>query len=124
MDDTRAIAALGALAQESRLKVFRLLTGRGERGMAAGEIARRLGVPHNTLSTHLGLLSQAGLVRARRDGRSIIYSMDLAGVRALLGFLMQDCCNGRPEVCAPLLDAVAAGCCRPAKARRKPARAA
>lgn len=119
MEITRAIAALSALAQESRLKVFRLLIARGDGGMAAGEIARRLKVPHNTLSTHLGLLSQAGLVRSRRDGRSIVYATHLPGIRALLGFLMRDCCNGRPEVCAPLLDAVASGCCAPADAKKR-----
>ncbi len=119
MEINRAIAALGALAQESRLKVFRLLIERGGAGMAAGEIARRLKVPHNTLSTHLGLLSQAGLVRSRREGRSILYAMNLKGVRALLGFLMQDCCNGRPEVCAPLIDAVTSNCCAPAPTKRR-----
>ena len=110
MDISSAVASLSALAQESRLRVFRLLVECGEDGIAAGEIARALGIPHNTLSSHLGLLSQAGLVQSRRDGRSIIYAVDLAGMRALLGFLMQDCCNGRPEVCAPLLDAVLPDC--------------
>ena len=119
MDVENAIAALGALAQESRLKAFRLLIERGEEGMPAGEIARRLKVPHNTLSTHLGLLSQAGLVRSRRQGRSIIYAMHVPGIRGLLGFLMQDCCNGRPEVCAPLLDAVASGRCATAAGKKR-----
>ena len=110
MDISSAVTSLSALAQENRLRVFRLLVECGQDGIAAGEIARALGTPHNTLSSHLGLLSQAGLVQSRRDGRSIIYAVDLAGMRELLGFLMQDCCNGRPEVCAPLLDAVLPAC--------------
>lgn len=110
MDISTAVASLSALAQESRLKVFRLLVECGQDGIAAGEIARALGIPHNTLSSHLNQLAQAGLVQSRRDGRSIIYAVDLAGTRQLLGFLMQDCCRGRPDVCAPLLDAVFAPC--------------
>ena len=106
MDTRTAIAALGALAQDSRLSVFRLLVAHGADGLPAGEIARRLGAPHNTMSAHLGVLARAGLVRSRRDGRSIIYAADFAGLRALLGFLMEDCCKARAELCAPLLDAV------------------
>jgi DNA-binding transcriptional ArsR family regulator len=121
MDMETAVGALGALAQETRLKAFRLLVARGEEGMAAGEIARRLKAPHNTMSTHLGLLSRAGLVRARREGRSIVYAMNLAGVRGLLAYLMQDCCNGRPEVCAPLIEAVTSSCCAPAPQRKRKA---
>lgn len=105
MDENAAIAALSALAQDSRLKVFRLLVTHGARGLPAGEIARRLGAPHNTMSAHLGVLARAGLVRSRRAGRSIIYAADFAGLRALLGFLMEDCCRARAELCAPLLDA-------------------
>ncbi len=111
MDISTAVASLSALAQESRLKVFRLLVECGQDGIAAGEIARALGIPHNTLSSHLSLLVQAGLIQSRRDGRSIIYAVDLAGTRRLFGFLMQDCCRGQPEVCAPLLDAVFPACC-------------
>jgi ArsR family transcriptional regulator, arsenate/arsenite/antimonite-responsive transcriptional repressor len=110
---TAAVEAMNALGQETRMRAFRLLVEAGEEGVPAGEIARRLDVPHNTLSTHLAQLTRAGLVRSRRESRSIIYMADLAGIRALLGFLVQDCCHGRPETCAPLLDAVLplAVCC-------------
>jgi DNA-binding transcriptional ArsR family regulator len=114
MDELIALRALAALAQESRLAVFRLLVRTGPDGMAAGEIARALDVPHNTMSSHLSILSAAGLLTARREGRSIIYAIDFAGVRRLLTFLMQDCCNSRPEICAPLIAQVAPECCDPA----------
>jgi DNA-binding transcriptional ArsR family regulator len=93
MDETRAIAALGALAQESRLKVFRLLVRRGPAGLAAGQISDRLGVPPTTLSFHLNQLAHAGLVRAKRAGRSILYAADYAGMRALMAFLTENCCQ-------------------------------
>jgi ArsR family transcriptional regulator len=111
MDTTTAVRALGALAQESRLAAFRLLVRAGDRGLPAGEIARALAIPHNTLSTHLAALAQGGLVRSRRDGRSIIYSVDFAGTRALLAFLLEDCCRGAPEICSPALDSVLAVRC-------------
>jgi DNA-binding transcriptional ArsR family regulator len=101
-----AVEALSALAQGSRLAVFRLLVRAGAEGMAAGDIAREIGALPNTLSSHLTILGHAGLVRARRDGRSIIYSADYDTMRGLLGFLVEDCCAGRPEICAP----IAAGC--------------
>lgn len=101
-----AVEALSALAQGSRLAVFRLLVRAGDAGMAAGDIAREIGVLPNTLSSHLTILGHAGLVRARRDGRSIIYAADYDTMRGLLGFLVEDCCAGRPEICAP----VALGC--------------
>ncbi|MEQ8346713.1 MAG: helix-turn-helix domain-containing protein [Sneathiellaceae bacterium] len=106
MDETKAIAALAALAQDSRLRLFRLLVTAGPEGLPAGEIARRLAVPHNTLSSQLGMLSRAGLARSRRDGRSIIHAPDFDGIRALLGFLMKDCCGGTPECCNPLLEQI------------------
>ncbi len=101
MDFLHAIEALRALAQERRLELFRLLVRCGEEGMAAGELARHMGVPHNTMSSQLAILSRAGLVTASREGRSIRYRVDLAGTRALLAFLTEDCCQGRPELCAP-----------------------
>ena len=116
MDAKLATEAFGALAQVTRLAVFRLLVEAGAKGMPAGDIARRLGVPHNTMSSHLGILARAGLVTSKRESRSVIYAADYAGVRALVAFLLQDCCKGRPEVCAPLLDAAlapAARCCPP-----------
>ena len=113
MDKNVATRAFGALSQETRLEAFRLLVRSGADGMAAGTIARELDIPHNTMSSHLAILANAGLVTSQREGRSIIYSIDFAGTRALLSFLMEDCCQGRPEVCAPILDSVLAGCCIP-----------
>jgi DNA-binding transcriptional ArsR family regulator len=118
MEMSSAVAALSALAQESRLRVFRLLVECGEDGMPAGDIARRQDVPANTMSAQLAVLTGARLIRPRRVGRSIIYAVDFAAVRALLEFLMQDCCNGRPEACALLLDAVLPACCRPVERPR------
>jgi ArsR family transcriptional regulator, arsenate/arsenite/antimonite-responsive transcriptional repressor len=106
MDANTATRAFGALAQDSRLEAFRLLVRAGEEGLPAGEIARALSIPHNTLSSHLSILANAGLVTSRRDGRSIIYRIDFDGTRALLAFLMEDCCQGRPDICAPLLACV------------------
>ena len=111
MDTTVTVKALAALAQESRLNAFRLLVQSGPEGLAAGEIARQLDVPHNTLSSHLSILLNAGLVESRRDGRSIIYSIDFDGTRELLSFLMQDCCQGQPDLCAPVLDSLLPNCC-------------
>ena len=118
MDVTVAVEAMNALGQETRMRAFRLLVEAGEEGLPAGDIARRLGVPHNTMSTHLAQLTRAGLIRPRRESRSIIYVADFAGIRALLAFLVQDCCQGQPEACGPLLDAVLplAACC-PAPSR-------
>ncbi|MEX0809253.1 MAG: helix-turn-helix transcriptional regulator [Dongiaceae bacterium] len=115
MDATTATRAFGALAQDSRLEAFRLLVRAGEEGLPAGEIARALAIPHNTLSSHLSILTHAGLVASRRDGRSIIYRIDFEGTRALLAFLMEDCCQGRPDLCAPLLACVQPVDCGTAK---------
>jgi DNA-binding transcriptional ArsR family regulator len=104
MDLSTTTKALAALSQESRLKAFQLLVRAGTEGIAAGEIARRLQIPHNTLSSQLSILANAGLVSSRRESRSIIYSVDFDATRALLAFLMEDCCQGRPELCAPLVD--------------------
>jgi len=103
MEISEAVGALGALGQESRLRVFRLLIRAGLEGMPAGEIAEQLGVPRNTMSSHLAVLSRAGLVSSRKQGRSVIYAVDLKGTRKLLAFLVEDCCQGKPEVCRPLL---------------------
>lgn len=111
MDTTTAIAALAALAQPTRLGVFRRLVAALPGGEPAGEIARSLGVPHNTLSAHLGVLARAGLVGADRDGRIVRYRADLDGVSRLVGFLTRDCCGGRPEVCTAALPQAA--CCPP-----------
>jgi DNA-binding transcriptional ArsR family regulator len=117
MESTKAVQKLSALAQDARLAVFRLLVKAGPDGMAAGDIARKLKTAPNTLSAQLLLLSNAGLIRARRDGRSIIYAADFDAMSALLVFLTEDCCGGRPEICAPLVS-VATGCCPPKKRAR------
>ena len=104
MDILAATRALGALSQPSRLSAFRLLVEEQDDGMPAGAIAARLGVPHNTLSTHLAILSNAGLVVSARQGRSIIYRADIATLKRLLSFLIEDCCHGQPEKCETLLD--------------------
>lgn len=110
MESGLAIAALGALAQATRLDVFRLLVRHEPAGMAAGEVSRHLNVPQNTMSAHLGILARAGLVRSERQSRSIIYRVDLDALRALTLFLVKDCCAGNPELCAPLI-AELAPCC-------------
>lgn len=102
MEMIDAVAALSALAHEGRLAVFRMLVQTGHEGIAAGEIARRLDVPPNTLSSNLNILSHARLIAGRRDGRSIIYSARYKVMTELLGYLMQNCCAGNPEICAPL----------------------
>ncbi len=112
MESNTAIKRLSALAQEGRLAVFRLLVKAGPAGVAAGDIARALGVTPNTLSAQLTLLANAGLVASRRDGRSIIYAAGYDSMSELLVYLMEDCCQGRPEVCAPLAAVASrAACC-------------
>jgi DNA-binding transcriptional ArsR family regulator len=111
MEVNVATRSFAALAQGTRLEAFRLLVRCGTHGMAAGDIARAINVPQNTMSSHLATLVNAGLLESRRDGRSIIYAVHLDGTQALLTFLLQDCCQGQPEVCTSLLDAVLPGCC-------------
>ena len=111
MEINTAIQALAALSQESRLKTFRLLVRSGSNGMAAGEIARKLDIPHNTLSSHLAILVNADLIQSRRESRSIIYCINLDGTRALLSFLMEDCCGGSPDLCLPVLNSLMPECC-------------
>jgi DNA-binding transcriptional ArsR family regulator len=117
METSDAVRRLSALAQDARLEVFRLLLKAGPEGLPAGEIARRLDTASNTMSAQLLVLANAGLIRARRDGRSIIYSVDFAAMSGLLVFLTEDCCGGRSEICAPLV-AVANRCCKPKKGVR------
>lgn len=105
MDERTAVEAFGALAQDTRLRAFRLLLQQGPDGLPAGEIARRIGTPPNTMSTHLAILTRAGLIQARRESRQVFYGVELTGFRALVAFLVEDCCGGRPGACAPLLDA-------------------
>ena len=108
MKKEKAISALAALAQESRLDVFRMLVQRGPDGMPAGEIGARLGVPSPTLSFHLNHLRHAGLVTCRRDSRSIIYSADYKAMNDLISYLMENCCRGDAQQCAP-------AACKPAR---------
>lgn len=103
METTDALTALSALAHEGRLSAFRLLVEAGDDGLASGQLAERLSMPANSLSTNLGILSAAGLVRSRREGRSVIYAADYGGMAGLIGFLMRNCCQGRAEVCGPVL---------------------
>lgn len=103
MDNSDVILTLGALAQATRLDVFRLLVRSEPAGVAAGEISRILEVPHNTLSTHLGILSHSGLIRGKRYSRSIVYRADLERFREMTLFLVADCCGGNPELCAPVI---------------------
>ena len=102
MEMMNAVTGLSALAHEGRLKAFRLLVRAGHDGIAAGELARRLEVPPNTLSSNLAILSHAGLIESRRAGKSVIYSVQYAHMTALLQFLMEDCCGGSTEICTPL----------------------
>jgi DNA-binding transcriptional ArsR family regulator len=117
MESEDAILALAALAQPTRLDVFKLLVKHEPDGLAAGDIARALVVPQNTMSSHLSVLSRAGLVSAQRFGRSIVYRADLARFQEVVLFMLRDCCDGRPEICAPLIENLTP-CCLP-KARRK-----
>jgi DNA-binding transcriptional ArsR family regulator len=94
MDNIAVVNALGALAQEHRLAVFRLLVQTGEQGMPAGAIADALGVPNSSLSFHLAHLTRAGLIRQERQSRSLIYSADYAAMNELVGYLMENCCGG------------------------------
>ncbi len=98
-----AVDALGALAHETRLSVFRMLVKAGPDGMIAGAIAENCGVPPSTMSHHLATLERAGLVQSERESRLIHYRADFAGMRRLLTFLMQDCCQGAPEMCGVLM---------------------
>jgi DNA-binding transcriptional ArsR family regulator len=107
MDNVEIIAALSALAQTTRLDTFRLLVSREPDGVAAGELARLMVIPQNTMSAHLAILARAGL------SRSIIYRADLQRFREVTLFLLKDCCGGRPEICAPLIADLKT--CRPAK---------
>lgn len=112
MEMTSAVAGLAALAHEGRLAVFRMLVQAGPEGLAAGEIARRLAVPPSSLSANLNVLSHAGLIASRREARSIVYTARYDEMARLLGYLLDDCCNGSPEICGPLAERLsqAAGC--------------
>lgn len=109
METLTVIATFAALSQETRLEVFRLLVRHEPEGLAAGEIARQLEVPHNTMSAHLAVLTRAQLTVSQRQGRSIIYRANLDHMKKTIQFLVRDCCAGHPEVCEPLMAALT-GC--------------
>jgi ArsR family transcriptional regulator, arsenate/arsenite/antimonite-responsive transcriptional repressor len=111
MESEDAILGLAALAQSTRLDVFRLLVKHEPKGLAAGDIARALTVPQNTMSSHLAVLSRAGLVTTQRFSRSIVYRADLTRFQEVMLFMLRDCCDGRPEICVPLIDDLT--CCPP-----------
>jgi len=114
MKTEAAIRALGALAQETRLGIFRMLVSRGFQGLAAGEIGERLELPSPTLSFHLSQLRVAGLVSSRRESRSIIYTANYKTMVDLVNYLTENCCGGHPELCLP---APGASACRSARAQ-------
>jgi DNA-binding transcriptional ArsR family regulator len=115
MESKIAVGALSALAHQGRLDVFRMLVKAGPGGLAAGDVARAADILPNTLSASLNVLSHAGLVSSRREGRSIIYVADYEQMRDLLAFLMEDCCGGEAAICAPLADITTrTTCCEPA----------
>ena len=119
MDSSSAVDALSALAHRGRLEIFRLLVRAGSAGVAAGEISRLTGALPNTLSANLNILSRAGLIASRRDGRSIIYTAAYSRMGALLGFLVEDCCGGNSAICEPLAAlASRANCCAADQAAR------
>ena len=118
MSAPHALATLAALGQPTRLAIFQLLVGAEPDGIAAGSIADKIGCPHNTLSSHLSVLARSGLVRGQRAGRSIVYRADVEGIRRLVGFLVNDCCAGHPELC-DLQDAVRACGCAPGPKSKK-----
>jgi DNA-binding transcriptional ArsR family regulator len=109
MHEDQALSAFAALSQEHRLRILRLLIQAGPEGLAAGVLGEKLGAGSSKMSFHLSHLEQAGLVRSHRDGRQIIYSVEIATVSDLIAFLLKDCCGGRPEFCGPAF-AAATGC--------------
>jgi ArsR family transcriptional regulator len=110
MDKLKALDAFAALSQATRLDVFRLLIKAGDIGMSAGSISDALDVRQNTMSANLSVLTRSGLIRSEREGRSIRYFADMAGMRGLLAFLLEDCCGGRPDLCQPVINEIACAC--------------
>jgi DNA-binding transcriptional ArsR family regulator len=112
MEENSAAETFAALAQPTRLAAFRLIVEHMPEGLPAGDVARLLEVPQNTMSSHLAVLTRAGLVSFERRSRSIIYRAEIERVREMASFLVSDCCGGRPELCAPLV-AEFTPCCSP-----------
>lgn len=110
MEQYEVIGALSALAQPTRLTAFRLIVRHGPDGLPAGEIARQLEVPQNTMSTHLAQLARSGLVLAERQGRTVAYRADMERMRGVIEYLVNDCCGGRPELCDPLINDITTHC--------------
>jgi ArsR family transcriptional regulator, arsenate/arsenite/antimonite-responsive transcriptional repressor len=113
VDSGIAALVLSALAQPTRLEAFRLLIQAEPDGLPAGELARRLGVPHNTLSAHLATLSNRGLVKSKKQSRHVIYRAEFTRFRAVLAYLVWDCCAGSPEICARVLAGILPTCTTP-----------
>src|SRR3569832_2732561 len=122
MESEETVLALAALAQPTQLEDFRLLVRHKPEELAAGEIARQLAVPQNTMSSHLAVLSRAGLISAKRSSRAIVYRAELSHLRAVMLFMLRDCCGGRSEICAPLIEDLAP-CCPPQSKRKAHVRA-
>ncbi len=116
MKSAEAVIALEALAQESRLGIFRLLVEAGPEGLPAGRIAERMSLPGATLSFHLSQLKHAGMIAFKREGRSLIYSAAFPAMNSLVGFLTDNCCGGNPAMCAPVRSV------RKPKSKKKPGR--
>jgi ArsR family transcriptional regulator len=116
MNERSAVAAFAALANEHRLRLMRMILRATPEGIPAGSLAEGIGAPQSSVSFHLAALERAGLVTSRRESRSIIYSADPSALAALVGFLLDDCCGGRPDLCAVVLDGAAnrPSCCVPA----------
>jgi ArsR family transcriptional regulator len=110
MENEQAVLALAALAQSTRLQAFRTLVRHEPDGLPAGELARLLEVPQNTLSAHLSVLSRADLVTSERQSRSIVYRANLSAFQGVALFLLQDCCGGRPELCASIVESLQPCC--------------
>ncbi len=117
MESEDAVLAFAALAQPTRLEAFRRLVTHEPEGLAAGDLARELNVPQNTLSAHLSVLSRAGLVSSERHSRSIVYRANLDAFRDVALFMLRDCCGGRPEVCDPVVQSLQS-CCSPKRKER------
>lgn len=117
MESKSAVDALSALAHEGRLAIFRALVRAGPDGLAAGKLGEAVGIAGSTLSNNLTVLTRAGLAASARDGRSIIYTADYTRMTDLLAFLLEDCCEGSPSVCAPLSDVIAKVMCCPPQVR-------
>jgi ArsR family transcriptional regulator, arsenate/arsenite/antimonite-responsive transcriptional repressor len=114
MDQEKVILALAALAQPTRLQAFNLLVRHEPDGLPAGDVARMLAVPQNTMSSHLAVLARAGLIQAERRSRLMVYRAEIAALRELTLYLIKDCCGGRAELCEPLI-AELSPCCSPQK---------